>query len=269
MYDVLGYLTLALIPGFILLDLVYRQRRYEGARHWRLRALAVTAGIFFFTTWVGELWGKFFDGASLFNLSGLGAIGGALVGVLVYEFFHYWYHRLAHEVNWLWRAGHQMHHSAESLDAFGAYYLHPLDAAIFTSIGSLVFFPLLGVTVEAGVLAMLFLTFNAMFQHANIRTPRWLGYLIQRPESHGIHHAAGIHRYNYADLPLWDMVFGTFRNAHTARGLRTGFYNGASSRLFDMLIGRDVSKPRHAGGQAFLPVTEREVFEQLTSREAA
>jgi len=269
MYDVLGYVTLALIPGFILLDLVYRARRYEAARYWRLRAFAVTVGIFFFTSWIGELWGALFDGASLFKLSSLGAIGGAVVGVLVYEFFHYWYHRLAHDVNWLWRAGHQMHHSAESLDAFGAYYLHPLDAAIFTSIGSLVFFPLLGVTVEAGVLAMLFLTFNAMFQHANIRTPRWLGFLIQRPESHGIHHAAGVHRYNYADLPLWDMVFGTFRNAKTAGGLKTGFYRGASGRIFDMLTGRDVSKPRTASANFSLPVSEAEVVEQLDSRGAA
>ena len=269
MYDILGYLTLALIPGFILLDLVYRSRRYEAARYWRLRALAVTVGIFFFTGWIGELWGKFFDGASLFDLRGLGAIGGAVVGVLVYELFHYWYHRLAHEVNWLWRAGHQMHHSAESLDAFGAYYLHPLDAALFTSIGSLVFFPLLGLTVEAGVLAVLFISFNAMFQHANIRTPRWLGYLIQRPESHGIHHAAGVHRYNYADLPLWDMVFGTFRNAETGVGLRTGFYPGASGRIFDMLIGRDVSKPRAARDNFSIPVSEAEAIEQLDSRGAA
>jgi len=269
MYELLGYLTLALIPGFILLDFVYRSRRYEAARYWKLRALAVTVGIFFFTGWIGELWGKFFDGASLFDLRGLGAIGGAVVGVLVYEFFHYWYHRLAHEVNWLWRAGHQMHHSAESLDAFGAYYLHPLDAALFTSIGSLVFFPLLGLTVEAGVLAVLFISFNAMFQHANIRTPRWLGYLIQRPESHGIHHASGVHRYNYADLPLWDMVFGTFRNAKTGVGLRTGFHPGASGRIFDMLIGRDVSKPRAARDNFSIPVSEAEVIEQLDSRGAA
>jgi sterol desaturase/sphingolipid hydroxylase (fatty acid hydroxylase superfamily) len=162
-----------------------------------------------------------------------------------------------------------MHHSAESLDAFGAYYLHPLDAALFTTWAVIAFFPILGLTPEAGAAASAFLAFNAAFQHANIRTPRWLGYLIQRPESHGIHHAAGIHRYNYADLPLWDMVFGTFRNAQTARRLRTGFYTGASGRLFDMLIGRDVSRPRRAGGEASLPVTEQEVFEQLTSREAA
>ncbi len=36
MYDFLGYLTLALIPGFIALDLVHRHRRYDAPRYWRL-----------------------------------------------------------------------------------------------------------------------------------------------------------------------------------------------------------------------------------------
>ena len=269
MYEGIATLTVALIPGFILLDLLYRRRHYATAPHWHLRALAVTAGIFFFTGWIGEQWGRLFDGWSLVDGSGLGVIGGAAVGVVVYEFFHYWYHRAAHEWNWLWRAGHQMHHSAESLDAFGAFYLHPFDAAAFTTISSLVFFPLLGVKPEAGVLAAFFLTFNAMFQHANIPTPRWLGYLIQRPESHGIHHAAGIHRYNYSDLPLWDIVFGTFRNAKSAEGLRTGFYPGASSRIPDMLIGRDVSQPPLPRAVDPIPVAEAEIYEELTAREAA
>lgn len=243
MYDILGYLTLALIPAFILLDLVHRHRHFETPRFWRLRALVVTVGIFVITSWVAGLWGELFAGISLFDLSSLGAIGGAVAGVLVYEFFHYWYHRTAHESNRLWRAGHQMHHSAESVDAFGAYYLHPLDAAIFTSISSLVFFPLLGVTTEAGVLGALFITFNGLFQHANLKTPQWLGYFIQRPEMHAVHHARGIHRYNYADLPLWDIVFGTFLNPKSVSKLAMGFYPGASARIGAMLIGRDVSKP--------------------------
>lgn len=243
MYDFLGYLTIALIPAFMLLDLVHRHRRFETTRFWRLRALAVTVGIFFFTGWIAGLWGHWLEGVSLFDLSGLGAIGGAVAGVLVYEFFHYWYHRAAHASDWLWRAGHQMHHSAESLDAFGAFYLHPFDAAMFTTISSLVFFPLLGVTIEAGVIGALFLNFNAMFQHANIKTPQWLGYFIQRPEMHAVHHGRGLHRFNYADLPLWDIVFGTFINPETSARLKAGFYTGASSRIAEMLIGRDVSKP--------------------------
>ncbi|MFO7603214.1 MAG: sterol desaturase family protein, partial [Gammaproteobacteria bacterium] len=97
---------------------------------------------------------------------------------------------------------------------------------------------------EAGLIGALFLTFNAMFQHANISTPRWLGYLIQRPESHAIHHGKAVHRYNYSDLPLWDMVFGTFDNPRAdAVPTAVGFYPGASARLLAMLVGRDVSTP--------------------------
>ena len=60
---------------------------------------------------------------------------------------------------------------------------------------------------------------RAAFQHANLRTPRWLGYLIQRPESHSVHHARGVHAFNYCDFPLIDMLFGTLRNppAHEDR----------------------------------------------------
>jgi sterol desaturase/sphingolipid hydroxylase (fatty acid hydroxylase superfamily) len=258
MYELLETATQALIPGFILLDLIWRARHYGRTRFWRIRALLVTVGIFFFSTYVATAWATLLGDFHLIDGSGLGIFGGALVGILVYEFIHYWYHRAAHQWQWLWRAGHQMHHSAESLDAFGAYYLHPFDAFMFTTWGSLVFFPLLGLAPEAGVIGALFLTFNAMFQHANIRTPYWLGFLIQRPESHGIHHARGVHRDNYSDLPLWDMLFGTFRNPRSVEALSTGFYPGASSRLLDMLLGRDVTRPQaaRAGKVAQVPASE-------------
>ena len=244
MIDLLEPLTLALIPGFLLLDFIVQRRHYDRPRHWRLRGALVTAAIFFLSGEVALFWSGVFGGVHLFDSSALGMAGGAMLGIVVYELFHYWYHRAAHAWNWLWRAAHQMHHSAERLDAFGAYYLHPFDAAVFTTISSLVLFPLLGLSPEAGLLAVLFLTFNAMFQHANVATPHWLGYVIQRPESHNIHHARGVHRYNYSDLPLWDMLFGTFRNPHTSEARACGFYPGASGRLLDMLLGRDVATPQ-------------------------
>ena len=249
MIELLETLTLILIPAFLLLDFIFQKRSYHKTRHWRLRGALVTAAVFFFTGEVALFWGNQFGEFHLFDLGGLGIISGALIGILVYEALHYWYHRAAHSWEWLWRAGHQMHHSAESLDAFGAYYLHPFDAAMFTSISSLVFFPLLGLSIESAIVATLFLTFNAMFQHANIATPHWLGYLIQRPESHNIHHATGIHRHNYADLPLMDILFGTFINPKSLENTECGFYRGASSRIVDMLIGRDVTKPKPQKGE--------------------
>jgi len=85
-------------------------------------------------------------------------------------------------------------------------------------------------------------TFLGIFQHANIKTPRWLGYIIQRPESHTIHHAKGIHRQNYSDLPLFDIIFGTFQNPKAFEH-ETGFYHGASARVGDMLLCKDVTTP--------------------------
>ena len=243
MAAIIEYVGLACLPGFILLDLIVRQRSFTTTRFWRLRATVVTALTFALSIAVTLFWGNLLDGISLFNGKRLGIVGGSLVGILVYELIHYWYHRTAHKSDLLWRWAHQMHHSAESVDAFGASYLHPLDTFFFTTIATLVFFPLLGLTVGAGVVAAAFLALNAAFQHANIRTPQWLGYLIQRPESHQLHHGRGTHRYNYSDLPLWDMVFGTFRNPKTY-DREVGFYKGASARIGEMLVGVDVSRPR-------------------------
>jgi sterol desaturase/sphingolipid hydroxylase (fatty acid hydroxylase superfamily) len=234
------YGLLLLLP-FLALDLVHRVRRYDAPRFWRLRALLVSAAAFGSAFVVGRLWFQVLPGSTLVDGAALGTWGGALVGILVYELGHYAYHRAAHAWDWLWRMGHQMHHSAESLDAFGAYYQHPLDAALFMTIAVLAFVPLLGLTPEAAAIASAFLAFNAAFQHANIATPRWLGYLVQRPESHAVHHAQGVHHYNFSDLPLWDLVFGTFVNPAKVDA-PAGFWNGASAKVVEMLAFREVSQ---------------------------
>lgn len=251
MYEHLEILALALIPGFMLVDLVHGSRRYQKPRLWRLNGLLVSAATVYLSFQVPVVWQALIGSAALLDLSHVGPWTGAGVAMLVYETGHYAYHRLAHAWNWLWRASHQMHHAAESLDAFGAYFLHPLDTFMFTSIGTLVSVNLLGLSLESALLLNFWLVFNAMFQHANICTPRWLGYLIQRPESHALHHAREVHRFNYSDLPLIDMIFGTFSNPEVQNG-PVGFYNGASSRWFDMLVGQDVTRPesnRDAGGE--------------------
>ncbi len=140
----------------------------------------------------------------------------------------------------LWRAFHQMHHSAERVDTFGTFYFSPLDALGFSFLGSLCGVLIIGVAPQSITIFLLVTTFLAIFQHANIRTPQWLGYIIQRPESHGVHHARKIHFKNFSDLPVFDILFGSFENPkgyeHDA-----GFYEGASARIIDMLLFRDVS----------------------------
>lgn len=246
MYDHLDLIALALIPGFMIIDLLYGARDYRKPRLWRLNGLLVSGISVWLSFQIPLVWNTLLGGVSLFNAGAyLSPWAGAGLGVLVYETGHYGYHRLAHRFHWLWRAGHQMHHAAESLDAFGANFLHPVDTFAFSSIATVVSVNLLGLSLESALLLNFFLVFNAMFQHANIRTPRWIGYLVQRPESHALHHARGVHQHNYADLPLIDMVFGTFRNP-ARQDAPVGFYDGASSRLLEMLAARDVTTPPHA-----------------------
>ena len=47
MNAILETITLALIPGFLLLDFVVQRRRFDKTGQWRLRASLVTTAIFF------------------------------------------------------------------------------------------------------------------------------------------------------------------------------------------------------------------------------
>jgi sterol desaturase/sphingolipid hydroxylase (fatty acid hydroxylase superfamily) len=145
-----------------------------------------------------------------------------------------------HNTPLLWRWFHQMHHSAERVDIWGALYFHPLDTIAFTFVGSLCLVLGFGVSAEGAIAANLLATFCSMFQHANIRTPHWLGYLVTRPESHSLHHERDVHARNYGDIPIYDMLFGTFENPRTFAG-QVGFYDGSSKQVGPMLLGRLVS----------------------------
>jgi sterol desaturase/sphingolipid hydroxylase (fatty acid hydroxylase superfamily) len=71
---------------------------------------------------------------------------------------------------------------------------------------------------------------------------------------HAIHHERDAHSGNYCDLPVIDMIFGTYRNPEAFEGA-AGFYDGASSRVVDMLLGRDVSEPKAASATGAATVT--------------
>ena len=134
-----------------------------------------------------------------------------------------------------------MHHSAERLDTYGAFFFSPVEMITFTLLGSFVFALVIGLTPQAITVVILLLNFFSIFQHANIKTPTWIGYFIQRPESHSLHHARGIHKYNYSDVPIWDILFGTFKNPK-GHDYENGFFDGSSERISDMLLFKDINK---------------------------
>jgi sterol desaturase/sphingolipid hydroxylase (fatty acid hydroxylase superfamily) len=97
-----------------------------------------------------------------------------------------------------------------------------------------------GLSAQAVTYFLYATTFLGVFQHTNIRTPQWLGYIVQRPESHSVHHGRGVHQYNYSDLPLFDILFGTFRNSKEFVS-EAGFYDGASAKVPQILLFKDIA----------------------------
>lgn len=233
-------IALGLFAAFCLLDLIARARRFPDVAFWWLKGASATALYFAIATFAPLVWDGLLGRYQLIDASGLPLAAQIAGGVLVLELGVYAWHRTMHRTDLLWRWFHQMHHSAERVDIWGAFYFSPLDMVGWTFLGSLCLVLGFGLGAEAAIAVNVLVTFLAMFQHANIRTPRWLGYLIVRPESHALHHQRGVHAYNYCDLPLWDMLFGTFRNPGRWEG-EAGFHDGASKRVREMLSGKAIA----------------------------
>jgi sterol desaturase/sphingolipid hydroxylase (fatty acid hydroxylase superfamily) len=238
-------ITLGVIGFFGLLaalESLAPRRALPEVPRWRLKgALFLLLSIAISAT-VPRAWDAWLAEHRLIDARALGDVGGAILGFVAFELALYGWHRALHRSDFLWRWFHQMHHSAERVDVFGAYYFHPFDVVAFAFLSSVSLVGVLGVTANAALFASLAITVCGLFQHANLRTPRWIGFLVQRPESHAVHHERGLHAGNYSDLALWDLVFGTFRNP-ASHDAAAGFYDGASREVGAMLVGRDVTKP--------------------------
>jgi sterol desaturase/sphingolipid hydroxylase (fatty acid hydroxylase superfamily) len=245
------YAAIGLFAGFAVLELVLRGRNFPAVTHWRLKGVAFLLLYLAISTYAPLFWDGWLGEHRLFAADTLTLWAQIAGGFLALELGVYAWHRTMHNTPFLWRWFHQMHHSAERIDVFGAFYFHPFDLIGFSFVTSLSLVGVLGLTAPAALAASLAVTFCNLFQHANVRTPHWLGYLVQRPESHGVHHQRGLHAFNYGDIPIFDMLFGSFRNPERSEA-EAGFYDGASERLVEMLAGRDVGRPAaaHACGRA-------------------
>jgi sterol desaturase/sphingolipid hydroxylase (fatty acid hydroxylase superfamily) len=177
----------------------------------------------------------------------LGVVGGAIVGYVLFEGVVYAWHRSVHNVGFLWRGFHQVHHGPRRVDIPGSVVFHPLETIVYTLLQNFVTVIVLGLEPLAAALVGFMFAFNGYFQHWNVRTPQWMGYFIQRPESHCVHHRLGVHYYNYSDFPPWDMLFGTFRNPPKYMG-ECGFEAGADMRMGAMLAFADVNAPLYGPG---------------------
>jgi alkylglycerol monooxygenase len=124
---------------------------------------------------------------------------------------YYWWHRLSHEVNFLW-AAHAVHHQSEDYNLAVA-----LRQSIVTSFTSLPFYypmAFLGVPTVVYATTVAFSTLYQFWIHTELVGKLGpLEWFLNTPSHHRVHHAVNA-RYldrNYgAILIVWDRLFGTF-----------------------------------------------------------
>jgi sterol desaturase/sphingolipid hydroxylase (fatty acid hydroxylase superfamily) len=139
----------------------------------------------------------------------------------------YWYHRLHHQIPWLWRF-HRTHHSA----AYMGMSMASRQNAFYTIFFSQIYLTSALVYLGLGPSALLVQTIKSMITtlaHSSITWDRpfykyrvlhpvaWvLERLISTPATHHAHHAAttddgvGYYKGNFGNMFfLWDVIFGT------------------------------------------------------------
>lgn len=235
--------TVLIVLGLAILMMVLERRftgrQFKAVAGWWPRAIAfnsLQAGCVF----VGaQTWDRWLPQLPLLSGQSWPLWGQVAAGYLLITFVYYWWHRARHEVPLLWRSLHQLHHSPVRIEIITSFYKHPLEILINGFLSAFILYVLLGLSVQAVTITVLITGIAELFYHWNVRTPYWLGFFFQRPESHCVHHRQGYHCNNYSDLPLWDMLFGTFENPRIAPE-RCGFSDELERQIMPMLLGKDV-----------------------------
>ena len=140
-----------------------------------------------------------------------------LLGVILFDFVTYWFHRMAHISPLVWRF-HRIHHSDTSMDASTNFRAHPIELILWFGTSNILAAGIFGLDLLSLGLYFLVATPFFFLEHANIRFPQWLdktvGLVFTTPNLHKIHHEQDQYYTdsNYADIfIIWDRLFGTFK----------------------------------------------------------
>ncbi|MES2073921.1 MAG: sterol desaturase family protein [Pseudomonadota bacterium] len=229
---ILCFLLERAVPGWTL----------PQVKTWPLRVVLINGAQLGIVLLAGLSWEAWFASYSIFTLSShVGVVAGGLIAYFIATFVFYWWHRARHENDFLWRIFHQIHHSPQRLEVITSFYKHPLEMLVNSLLGSLLVYSLLGLSLEAGAVYTFCTAIGEFFYHTSVQTPRWIGYVFQRPEMHRIHHQYQRHKNNYGDITWWDMLFGTYENPALWEE-SCGFEDDKEQQLLAMLAFRDVHK---------------------------
>jgi sterol desaturase/sphingolipid hydroxylase (fatty acid hydroxylase superfamily) len=139
-----------------------------------------------------------------------------VIAVALLDLAIYAQHVLTHRIPVLWRL-HQVHHADREVDVSTALRFHPVEM-ILSMLYKCGIVVALGAPAVAVIVFEVLLNACAMFNHANLKLPRWfdaaLRPILVTPDMHRIHHSQNPtetdRNFGFC-LAIWDRLFGTYR----------------------------------------------------------
>lgn len=135
-----------------------------------------------------------------------------IITFLLIDLLYYWFHRLSHEVNFLW-AAHIVHHQSEEYNLSVAlrqsWWQGLFSFWFYVPVAFLGVHPVIILTVGA------FVTLYQFWIHTRaIGRMGFLELILNTPSNHRVHHGSDpkyIDRNHAGTLIIWDKLFGTFQ----------------------------------------------------------
>lgn len=168
-----------------------------------------------------------------------------IITLLILDATIYWQHRLFHMLQSCWPI-HRMHHTDTEFDVTTALRFHPIEILLSILIKAVVII-LIGAPILAVIGFEIILNSSAMFNHSNVRIPRWLDkclrYIVITPDMHRVHHSVhkNEHDFNYGFcLSCWDRLFGSYldqpKDGHQEMKIGLEIFNQKEEARLDKLL---------------------------------
>lgn len=166
-----------------------------------------------------------------------------VTGFLLLDLSFYYWHRLNHEVPFLWRF-HNVHHLDPDLDASTGFRFHFGEVAL-SMLFRVAQVSLIGIPMQIFLLYEFVFQLETYFHHSNLRLPRafdWtLNFVLVTPRMHGIHHSQKREETdsNYSVvLSVWDRLHRTFRTNIPQSEIKIGVpgYSDEESNSFKNVL---------------------------------
>ncbi len=221
-YLTFGIIALVLISSYLALFIIERQRplrvpsvglkmRWFPNMIFTMCSFLISAIIFGPLVYLAIIYTQKYH-IGILNYFNIKGIYYYVIGFLGLDLINYYWHRLNHEVSFLWRF-HNIHHIDPSLDVTTSLRFHIIEI-IFTAIFKIFQIFIIGSNFSLFIAYELIYQLNTFFHHSNVKLSISLEKIFTiiwvTPRMHGIHHS----NYKNESFSNWGIVFTFWDRLH-------------------------------------------------------